>query len=166
MSPSAEEMNAKMAALCPELGSEYAKYPMKGKKWLSPAAKVSGDERAFIAAATETGPKPDYVYGNGEAGTGYYHMYTRPAYKILYARLTKERPPMACCCSPAAARKTYEDWDDVKTICYNRSLATIPDDVQARKDAISAAQGVAQAHYQVQQDIQLVYGGVGTAAAL
>ena len=163
---SPEEMNTKMVALCPELGSEYAKYPLKGKQWLSPKAKVSGDEYAFIASETDNGPKPDYVYGTGSFGRGYYHILTRQAYKVLYGRLTRERPPLTCClCSSAAARQNSIDWEHVKTLCFNRSVATIPDDDQARKDAIVAAQGMAQAHYHEQQNIQLVYDGLGSPLA-
>ena len=50
------------------------------------------------------------------------------------------------------------DWDDVKTIVYNRSVARIPDDVQAKKDAISIAQGEAQSHYHAEQNFQLAVG--------
>jgi hypothetical protein len=66
--------------------------------------------------------------------------------------------PGCCCALNAAARKEMSDWDDVKTIVYNRSIASIPDDDQAKKDAISDAQGVAHGHYQMEQNFQLAVG--------
>ena len=41
------------------------------------------------------------------------------------------------------------DYDDVKTIVYNRSVASKPDDGQAAKDAIAIAQAKAKGVYNV-----------------
>ena len=152
-----DEINAKMVKLCPELASQYAKYPLKRKQWLSPNAKVDDKTKAFIASQSDTGPKPDYVFGPGPLSMGYYHILTRNAYKILYVRLTKEQPPVACCCFASKdSHNAYDEWYEVKTICYNRSIASIPDDAQARDDAITIARGEALAHYHEQQNFQLV----------
>lgn len=139
------ELNAKMVKFCPELASKYAQYPMQMKSWVSPTAKAPNGDSCWISAPMGSPLKQDYVLGPGQNGRGYYHILTRDSYKILYARLTHEMP--GCCCAfSAAKRKELSDWDDVKTVVYNRSVARIPDDNQAKKDAISIARGAAQAH--------------------
>lgn len=167
MSPTADELNAKMVALCPELSSRFATYPLKGKEWLSPKAQVNQKHYAFTISPKNQGPRPHYVYGKGPYGPGYYHLLTRQAYTALYQRLTQELRPTtktcSCLCSTAEDRKAYEDWDDVKSICYNRSVATIPDDEQARKDAMEVARGVAISHYHEQEDFKLLVNSLGTA---
>jgi len=155
------ETNAKMVRFCPELASQYAKYPLQGKQWMNPSAKSPKGDPLFISAPKGSALKMDYAHGAGRKGWGYYHMSTVDSYKILYARLTMEMPGGCCCAVTPSAMKEVSEWDDVKTICYNRSVASIPDDVQAKKDAISIAQGVAQAHYHEGQNFQLAVGMVG-----
>jgi hypothetical protein len=151
------ETNAKMARVCPELASEYARFPLHNKAWMSPKAKGPKDIPLWVSAPKGSPMKMDHVHGAGPKGWGYYHLLTRDSYHILYARLTNEMP--ACCCAMnAAARKEMSDWDDVKTIVYNRSVASIPDDDQAMRDAISLAQGEAQVHYHMEQNFQLATG--------
>ncbi|CAB9500074.1 expressed unknown protein [Seminavis robusta] len=158
------KINAKMARVCPELASEYARYPLQMKSWVSPDAMGPNKNPCWISAPRGTTErKDDYAFGAGKKGWGYYHLLTRDSYTILYARLTNEMP--GCCCAfSAEARRQMSDWDDVKTIVYNRSVATIPDDAQAKKDAIRLAQGVAQAHYHEGQNFQLAVGVATTAA--
>jgi hypothetical protein len=148
------QLNAKMVQYCPELASEYAKYPLAYKAWLDPKGTGPKGVPCFITAPQGSEMKLDYAHGAGPRGWGYYHILTRPAYVILYSRLTQEMP--CCCC--ASGNKKVSDWDDVKTVVYNRSVATKPDDAQARKDAIAKAQGVAQAHYHTDQNFQLIVG--------
>ena len=96
----------------------------------------------------------DYAHGAGKRGWGYYHLLTRESYVILYSRLTQEMPGVCCAVTPAQY-KEVSAWDDVKQICYNRSVASRPDDAQAKEDALAIARGVAQAHYHTEQNFQL-----------
>jgi hypothetical protein len=153
------EINAKMARICPELASEYARYPLHNKAWMRPNANGPKDVPLWISAPKGSSSlKLDYVHGAGPRGWGYYHLLTRDSYVSLYARITNEMPACGCCALNATARKEVSDWDDVKTIVYNRSIATIPDDDQAKRDAISLAQGEAQGHYHMEQNFQLAVG--------
>ena len=160
MSDKNAQINAKMARVCPELASEYAKYPLAMKAWMSPGAKGPKDAPMFIAGPRGSPMKMDHVHGAGPKGWGYYHLLTRDSYINLYARLTNETP-LCCCGFSAQARTEMSEWDDVKTIVYNRSVARIPDDVQGKKDAISLAQGEAQGHYHAEQNFQLAVGVAG-----
>lgn len=125
----------------PELASVYAKYPLSCSAWMSPDAKGPSGAACFVSAPRGSPLKTDYVHGPGPKGFGYYHLLTRDSYVILYARLTNDMPGCCCDCRPTV-RQEVSDWDDVKTTVYNRSVATKPDDVQAKKDAISIARGV------------------------
>ena len=133
--------NEKMVKFAPELASEYAKYPLSYRSWMSPDAQGPKNSPCFISAPRGAPMKMDYVHGPGPKGFGYYHVLTRDSYVILYARLTNEMPGCCCDCRPTV-RQEVSDWDDVKTICYNRSVATKPDDAQAKKDALAIARGV------------------------
>ena len=138
----AEETNRKMAKYCPELASEYAKYPMQRAKWLDPR-ELDPEGKPCYIQGPDAGPKPNYVFGPGKCGRGYYHLLTRFSYQILYARLANAQPT-ACCACNAKARKEVDEYDDVARIVYNRSVASIPNDEQAYKDAISGARSTAQ----------------------
>merc|ERR1712232_1428606 len=85
-------------------------------------------EPCFIASREDTGIKPDYVFGRGPRGFGYYHMMTRNAYENLYSRLAIEAPVACCCAFSKAKRQEAYDRDDVKQLMYNRSIARRPDD--------------------------------------
>lgn len=150
------QLNSKMVKYCPELASEWAKYPLAYKAWLSPNGTGPKGVPCWIPAPKGTEMKLDYVHGAGPRGWGYYHLLCRQSYTILYARLTNEMP--CCCC--ASGNKSLSEWEDVKNVVYNRSVASKPDDAQAHKDAIAIAKGTAQAHYHVDQNFQLVVGGL------
>ena len=155
MSDKITETNAKMAKFCPELASEFAKYPLQNKFWMDANASGPKGVPMWISAPKGSPLKMDYAHGAGKRGWGYYHLLTRDSYNILYARLTMEMPGGCCCAVTPAQYKEVSEWDDVKQIVYNRSVATIPDDEQAKKDALSIARGVAQAHYHAEQNFQL-----------
>jgi len=154
-----DDMNAKMVKFVPELASDYARYPLKRDRWLEPKEKGPKDEPCFISSSVDAGPKPDYVFGRGKYGHGYYSLLTQYSYQNLYARLTHEAPGGCCACSKAA-RQEYDAYDDVKRIVYNRSVASRPDDVVASKDALRKAQGVAQVWHNGLQNEQLAIGAV------
>jgi hypothetical protein len=103
----------------------------------------------------------DYVFGRGSNGRGYYHLLSRQSYTALYARLATQAPVGACACTKEA-RQNFSDFDDVKRIVHKRSVASKPDDAQAAIDAISQARQTAQAHYSMDQNLQLVHGVTGT----
>lgn len=163
------QMNDTMMRLIPELGSKYARYPLKGKAWLDPSVSsisISGEEiKSFIpykkdplVDTANVTIKMDYVWGPGPRGFGYYHLLTRDAYVTLSARIRSDRAnaPTQCfaCCSREATKK-YNEYEDVKTIVYNRSVASIPDDSVAQRDAIAIATSTAKIAYNTSQDIQL-----------
>ena len=84
---------------------------------------------------------------------------TRYSYVILYSRISMYRPGTGCFCFDSQKTKAaFDDWDDTKTVVYNRSVASKPDDAQAKKDAYNIARGVAVAHYHEQQNVQLAIG--------
>mmetsp|Transcript_1278 Transcript_1278/g.1637 ORF Transcript_1278/g.1637 Transcript_1278/m.1637 type:complete len:161 (-) Transcript_1278:110-592(-) len=153
-----EDMNAKMARLVPELNSDYARYPMKRQMWLDPQAQTNTGEAAFIPHPNSSASKPlkpDYVWGPGTLGYGYYHLLTRDSYLALYRRVQHDAPAQCCACS-AEASKIYNDHTDVKMIVYNRSVASRPDDVLAKKEALDIAKGISQSDYHMGQNFQLV----------
>eukprot|EP00563_Minutocellus_polymorphus_P000882 CAMPEP_0181033432 /NCGR_PEP_ID=MMETSP1070-20121207/7251_1 /TAXON_ID=265543 /ORGANISM="Minutocellus polymorphus, Strain NH13" /LENGTH=176 /DNA_ID=CAMNT_0023110853 /DNA_START=145 /DNA_END=675 /DNA_ORIENTATION=+ len=172
MSSGNEKTNEKMARVAPELASEFARYPLKRKMWVAPTGKTAKGEPCFIVGDEGSNGglmKIDYVYGRGVLGLGYYHLLTRDAHAILYKRLFNEAPVCCCTCSPSFAlvpRAQVSDHDDVVIICYNRSVASIPDDEQAAKDAYNISRGTAKAHYQFQQNEQLIVGAITTGVVL
>ena len=138
----ASEINAIMVRYVPELASEYSKFPMHRERW--PTANQRGDkgEKLYLQESND-GLKMDYVYGCGPYGKGYYSLLTKAAYTNLYNRVIQEMP-MGCCIFNQKARKTYDEWDDVKRILYSRSVATVPDDGVAFRDAMAESQQTAQ----------------------
>eukprot|EP00957_Ditylum_brightwellii_P098248 7485668-Ditylum_brightwellii.AAC.1 len=107
--------------------------------------------------------RADYVYGAGPLGFGHYHLLTRESYVILYNRLANEAP-IPCCACTKMARQELSEHDDARIICYNRSVASIPDDAQGAKEAEEIARGVAKATYEYTQNEQLVLGAIGAVA--
>ena len=68
--------------------------------------------------------------------------------------------PGGCCACSKAARKEYSDWDDVKRIVYNRSVASVPDDKVGAQDAVNGARQTAQNWHNGLQNEQLAIGAV------
>jgi len=158
--PSTEETNRLLQKWCPELDSQYAKYPMRFPRWLDPKEKDPTGKPCFVQGP-DAGPKPDYVYGPGTYGQGYYHLLTKASYLILRSRLSHEYPGGCCACSQAA-RKELDEYDDVRRILHARSVAQRPDDQQAQQDAIAGAKEVAQNWHNGLQNEQLAIGAVQT----
>ncbi|GFH44748.1 hypothetical protein CTEN210_01222 [Chaetoceros tenuissimus] len=163
-----DEINAAMPKVAPELASKYAAYPMKRQVWLSFNGQIDGNIPAFIPHQKDpyypTIPlKEDYVWGTGPRGFGYYHILCREAYVILYHRISHMVAPGSCCSCFSPPPPTHapeqpfsaKELKDVKDVIYARSVSSRPDDFFAVKEAIEAARGVAQAHYHVDQNIQL-----------
>jgi len=156
----ARAMNASMVKFAPELASKYATYPLRRDKWLDFNDVDDDGKPAFVAQAQKGATREDYIYCSlapKDYGAGYYHLLNPVAYVNLYKRLQSEAPPTGCCCfgSPEI-KKEYDQYDDVRTIVYNRSVASKPDDTQAAKDALAKAQGVANRTYNVTQNVELV----------
>lgn len=89
-----EHMNACLEEL-PELKlSNIARYPLELPSWVNPSAKINGKIPAFIPYPAKDGEKvellQDYVWGPNTHGMGYYHVWTKQAYRILTNRVTKE----------------------------------------------------------------------------
>lgn len=150
-----EATNAKMVKFLPELASTYAKYPMKHHRWFDEKEKDSQGRPCYVKSPTNAGPRPDYVWGQGKFGHGYYHMMTQAAYKNLSARLKSEAPAGGCYCFSASARKEMDEWDDVKRIMHNRAVASRPDDGIGASDALNTARFDAKQYYNGTQNEQL-----------
>jgi len=151
--------NAKMVKFAPELASKYATWPLRRDRWYELNEVDEDGKPIFVAQATKGPDKDDYVYCSlapKDYGAGYYHLLHPVSYVNLFKRLESEAPPAGCCCGNAETKKEYDEYDDVRTIVYNRSVASKPDDAQAAKDAIAKAQGVANKTYNVTQNMQLV----------
>ena len=141
-----------MVKFLPELASEYAKYPMKYKVWLTPNQKGPKGEPCFLPSP-DVGVKMDYVFGRGPSGPAYYHLLTKTAYVNLYSKINSSNP-VACCACSKASMKEMDEWDDVLRIMYNRYKAKIPDDEQGAKDAIAEARDTANAWHNGLQNEQ------------
>mmetsp|Transcript_7674 Transcript_7674/g.9462 ORF Transcript_7674/g.9462 Transcript_7674/m.9462 type:complete len:176 (+) Transcript_7674:87-614(+) len=168
-----EKINEQMTRVCPDLASQYAKYPLKRQAWLSIDGTIGNESSssptastisAFLPAKDDGVPdsKPDYVYGHGEKGLGYYHLLTRNSYEILHKRLYSQTGPISCCCF-GSPRDEVDAWDTTKGIVYNRSVASRPDDVLGAQEALEIAKGKAKAVYNVTQNEQLVLNAVSLA---
>ena len=158
-----DKINAVMANVAPELASPFAKYPLSAQSgrslWVNPTGgKTSNGEPCYIKGSESQirQIKEHYVYGSGSLGIGYYHLLTRDSYSALYARLHNSLPVACCCFSSKEVRKEADDHDTVMRICYNRSVASIPDDLQAARDAEAIARGTAKKAYNFTQNEQLV----------
>lgn len=150
-------MNTKMAEVAPELASKYARYPMKRDRWLG-LDEVDAEGKTIFAAGPKTEQvKKDYVWGQGPRGHGYYHLLNQHSYRNLHNRLRSQAPAQCCACTKAA-REYYNDYSDVATIVYNRSVASRPDDGVGAKEAIQQSQVTAQGMYHADQNTQLVFG--------
>lgn len=129
----AAAMNAKMVYFAPELASEYAEYPIHLKCWLKATDTDPKGEPCFIAVPAPRKDrqlmklKPNYVFGPGPRGFGYYHLLTKSSYLALHARMTHENP-VSCCSFSKAAREEYYNFDDVKRLVFARSRSRKPAD--------------------------------------
>jgi hypothetical protein len=132
-----KQLNAIMAKHAPELASEYAQFPLRCDRWLKCNEKGPKGDKMYLKVSNE-GVKMDYVYGTGPYGHGYYSLLCRSSYESLYARVLNEMP-FGCCLVNAAARKEYDEWDDVKRIVHARSVSSVPDDRIAFGDALAAS---------------------------
>jgi len=168
-----EETNRKLVKYCPELASEYGRYPIKRVRWLDLKEKGPKGEKLFLrkpkdkdgtANSKEEPPMiPDYVYGRGPFGDGYYSLLTKFAHPNLYSRHTHNMPNNCCLCfqSPEA-KKSFDEWDDVKRILFSRVNAKQPDDQVAYYDGIASAQQTAQMWYNATQNEALAVNTVNT----
>lgn len=135
-----------MKEVAPELDSQFARYPMKRPRWLDLSEKDPQGKPIFLPANGSTGLKQDYVRGRGPRGEGYYHLLNRNAYRNLHQRLHSQAPAQCCSCTKSA-RQYYNEYNDVQTIVYNRSVASKPDDGLGAKEAIEISQTTAQSHF-------------------
>uniref|UniRef100_A0A7S3DTF4 Uncharacterized protein n=1 Tax=Entomoneis paludosa TaxID=265537 RepID=A0A7S3DTF4_9STRA len=163
MSVTAEFKNQQLQRTCPELASKYAAYPLDRSEWLMLEGTGPDQAPAFVAGTTPDQRKEDYVFGNnGPSGTGYYHLLTRYAYTLLYQRVSSQAPSGAACpCSASEETKQAVDaWDTTKTICWNRNIASRPNDALAAQEAIKIAQQIANKTYNRTQNEQLIVGAI------
>jgi len=154
-------MNAKMVEVAPELASQYARYPLKRDRWLGFSEKDPEGKPIFLPVDGNTDLKKDYVRGRGPRGEGFYHLLNQHAYRNLHQRLRNQAPAQCCACTKAA-RQYYNEYSDVQTVVYNRSVSSRPDDSIGAKEAIAISQTTAQSHYHASQNEQLVVGFIQT----
>mmetsp|Transcript_9927 Transcript_9927/g.11885 ORF Transcript_9927/g.11885 Transcript_9927/m.11885 type:complete len:142 (+) Transcript_9927:76-501(+) len=130
----AEEVNAAFAAICPELTSKYAIYPIDFEKWLELDDVIDG-EKVFQKSDNDMGLKENYVWcKNGPRGRGYYHLLTKMSYVNLYSRLSSSAP--SSCCANQEMRKKVDQWDTTRRVVYNRTRPTRPNDELGAESAI------------------------------
>lgn len=153
----AEAKNRQLQMVFPELASKYAQYPLQREAWLSLDGTGPESAPAFVGGGN-IGMKEHYVYGSGPKEHGYYHVLAREAYSILFKRARSEAPP-AGCCTPCfgsqEARDLLDAWDSTKTICYNRSVSSRPNDHIAAQEAHEIARKIANNTYNATQNQQL-----------
>lgn len=139
-----------MGRVAPELLSPYTAYPLTQKswsEWLDPKSTSPDSAPGFIPNSGSTTIKEHYVYGAGSMGMGHYHLMTRDSYVILAARLLNTAPIGWCCF--ADRRRAADEHYEVRQICHNRSVSSVPNDVIAAQQAvvISSASVSAEAYY-------------------
>jgi len=153
--PRFKAFNEGMVRVAEELGSKYAEYPIRYKRWLNVTESVEGSPCFISSNGGDAGLKVDYVFcTRGPLGPGYYHLLTKVAYVNLYGRLQSSSPPSTCLCF--GDRKGYNEYVGVKAVVYNRFFGSKPDDVQAKKDAEAAAKEIAQGVYNLTQVEQII----------
>jgi hypothetical protein len=132
-----EITNTRLEKLIPEIAaSKYGKYPMRQKQWLPVKTGINPDGGPCYIKGPDNGLKTDYVFGSGPQGELYYHLMTQQSYVILYKRLKAAEPTAVCTCfSSIEVREEAKDHAVVSRIIYYRAKASIPDDVQASKEA-------------------------------
>lgn len=155
MPPNAAQLNQNMIKFIPELDSKYATYPMSFDRWLE-ANETSPEGTKCYLKGPNSGIKKHYIFGAGKFGFGYYHLLTKYAWQNAYSRINQS-PPGGCCSFSAEARRAADQWDDVKRLMYNRSVATKPDDGVAAKDALSEAKVTANNWHNGMQNEQLAF---------
>lgn len=173
----AAEINAALVEFLPELDSEYAKYPMKHKRWYDPnETGPKGEPCFFIENSPSTSPtrtaegiknnKKDYVYcTNGPNGKGYYSLMCRISYVNLHRKLKSSAPQGSCagcpCFASKATRMAMDRYDDCRRVIYMRQLCTqLPDDQIASDIVMGRAKATAQMVYNGTQNAQLVINAV------
>lgn len=131
------EINAEMARVAPVLSSPYAHYPLHREKWLQPFSTTEDGTPAFIPTAnfplslmTLVSPlRPDYVWGYGPLGKGYYHLLTKEAYRNLLNYLNMCEIDIPCVMRTwPCYRKKHLELEEAKEIIRRRCHAKKPQD--------------------------------------
>ena len=135
------EVNRELCRVAPVLASPHARYPLhKKNRWLQPFETTVDGKPAFIP--TKEFPHslieldtdlPDYVWGYGPLGKGYYHLLTREAYKNLFDYMNIAEFGglsffLKVMNTPCYRRKSRE-LHEIKAIIHNRCCSKTPEDV-------------------------------------
>jgi hypothetical protein len=146
------EVNAAFDLTCPELKSEFARYPIKYSKWYG-ADDSYGEQPMFVASGNDMGMKLDYVFcKRGPKGKGYYHFLTQMSYTNLVTRISANPPPGMCCCTSASLSLSFDAWDTTKRVLQYRTRLSRPD------DSLFGEQGI---HHMTQNHINPLHGITG-----
>lgn len=132
-------VNASLQHCFPELASSYAVYPLALPKWTDPRDNVGG-QKAFLPSSEKAGLKPDYVYGSGRLGKGYYHLTTKDSYRILTNRCNTLAPTV-CCFTGSGSEADI--WDTTRRILQARLGSSKPDDGVAHREGVLNGQNIA-----------------------
>lgn len=167
----AGELNRIMKIYIPETdGCSYADFPMHhGPKWLRGNDQTPKGQPCFIRtenfmppddAGVTGGFKTGYIWGAGPFGYGYYHLTTKNAHNLIYARIVNGKVTVSgagaeswCPCfgggqvdprTKLPTGLTRDEKDDMRLLFHARSVATQPSDQQALRDQIGEATATAQ----------------------
>ncbi|CAB9502618.1 expressed unknown protein [Seminavis robusta] len=147
-----ESKSRMLASIFPELESKFGQYPMKHGNWMYPIPTETDQygRPAFIEcqkSINDTTPhKEHYVYGSvtherlGKR-SGYYHLLTKEAHKILHKRTQKPHMKLHYFFCTDPIQRTA--WATTRQIVQLRSVSGLADDDHAgnTRDMMVAFQG-------------------------
>ena len=131
-----EALNERLVAFLPELDSRYGRTPLQYRRWYAPGDTLDNGEPVFVPADTDQGLKQDYVYCvsrkrfGEKIPAGYYHLLTPMAHEQLFLRLRRTKPH----------KGDRRNFQEIRRLVEYRCYASIPDDVQAAREAVLHAQ--------------------------
>mmetsp|Transcript_12363 Transcript_12363/g.23166 ORF Transcript_12363/g.23166 Transcript_12363/m.23166 type:complete len:172 (+) Transcript_12363:125-640(+) len=131
-------INDELSRVAPVLSSPFARYPLHRERWLKPFETLSDGRPAFIP--TSNFPHslmnldtdiPDYVWGYGSLGKGYFHLLTKEAYKNLldYMNMTELEVTNYMGSIFPGYHKRQQEFEEVKNIVHRRYCLKKPDEV-------------------------------------
>jgi len=138
-----DHVNRAMVKYFPELTSDYARYPMTGRRrWLDIARDKVGPkgDPLFVARLSpqvfegRAVRVKDYVYGHGPLGCGYYSLLTKESYVVLARDFNEDERSRQSWGEKIRrifsrrARREYDLWDLAGYVVFMRAHSSHPDD--------------------------------------
>lgn len=107
-------------------------------KWYLPDDTLPNGCPCFVAAISNQGLRENYVFGSGALGRGYYHVLTKTAHRLIYARFCSSSSPLVAllpCFSWffGGGREAAMTRDKVEEILHARTMNDVerPNDEEA-----------------------------------